>query len=232
MIPETKELFSSHIPALQVLISMGYTYLPPEIAMKQRGGNRGEVLLQEVLIGELRKRRFNRKGKEYPLSNNAIDDIVRQLASPGLGEGLLTANEQIYDQLTLGITVTEFIDGKKAQPTIPVIDWNHMENNQFHATDEFEVLNTAGTGLRREGVYLVNELGKKDDPSDWSEERHETKPTSSAPGSRKLSSRIFRMTLMPRKSSLNYWKKRLKKLRRSLTIPTSSMPCSRTWKNR
>jgi type I restriction enzyme R subunit len=30
----------------------------------------------------------------------------------------LVANERIYDRLTLGITVTEFIDGKKAQPTI------------------------------------------------------------------------------------------------------------------
>ena len=51
MIPETKELFSSHIPALQVLMSMGYAYLPPEKAMKQRGGSTGEVLLREVLIG-------------------------------------------------------------------------------------------------------------------------------------------------------------------------------------
>ncbi|WP_293688000.1 type I restriction endonuclease subunit R [Thiolapillus sp.] len=171
VIPETKELFSSHIPALQVLMSMGYTYLPPEAAMKQRGGNTGEVLLRNILIGELRKRRFSWKGKQYPISNNAIDEIVRQLASPGLGEGLLTANERLYDRLTLGITVTEFIDGKKAQPAIHIIDWNHIENNQFHVTDEFEVLNTAGTGLRRpdivcfvNGIPLVVIEAKRPDP--------------------------------------------------------------------
>ena len=152
MIPETKELFSSHIPALQVLMSMGYTYLPPEAAMKQRGSNTGEVLLREILISELRKRRFSWKGKEYPLSNNAIDEIVRQFASHGLGEGLLTANERLYDRLTLGITVTEFIDGKKAQPTIHIIDWSTIDNNQFHVTDEFEVLNAAGTSLRRPDI--------------------------------------------------------------------------------
>ena len=73
-----------------------------------------------MLVEELKKRRFTWKGQDYPLSTNAIDDIVRQLASPGLGDGLLTANERIYDRLTLGITVTEFIDGKRAQPTIPV----------------------------------------------------------------------------------------------------------------
>ena len=171
MTPETKELFSSHIPALQVLINMGYQYLTPDTAMKQRGGNTGDVLLRDVLIGELRKRRFTWKGKEYPLSNNAIDEIVRQIASPGLGEGLLTANERIYNHLTLGITVTEFIDGKKAQPTVPIIDWVNPENNQFHTTDEFEVLNTAGTGLRRpdiicfvNGIPLVVIEAKRPDP--------------------------------------------------------------------
>ncbi len=152
MIPNTKELFSSHIPALQLLMNMGYAYLPPDEAMKQRGNSTGEVLLREVLISELCKRRFTWKGKTYPLSNNAIDEIVRQLASPGLGEGLLTANERIYNRLTLGITVTEFIDGKKAQPTIPVIDWQNPENNRFHVTDEFTVVNTAGTGTRRPDI--------------------------------------------------------------------------------
>ncbi len=152
MIPNTKELFSSHIPALQLLMNMGYAYLSPDEALKQRGNNTGEVLLREVLISELCKRCFTWKGKTYPLSNNAIDEIVRQLASPGLSEGLLTANERIYNRLTLGITVTEFIDGKKAQPTIPVIDWQNPENNRFHVTDEFTVLNTAGTGTRRPDI--------------------------------------------------------------------------------
>jgi type I restriction enzyme R subunit len=152
IIPETKEVFSSQIPALQVLMAMGYEYLSPTQALELRGGQTAEVLLRKVLIDELRKRRFNWKGQEYPLSNNAIDDIVRQLASPGLGEGLLSANERLYDRLTLGITVTEFIDGKKAQPTIAIIDWENPANNCFQVTDEFEVLNAGGTGTRRPDV--------------------------------------------------------------------------------
>lgn len=101
-LPETKEVFSSQIPALQVLMALGYEYLSPTQALAYRGGQTSEVLLRSVLIAELRKRRFNWKGQEYPLSNNAIDDIVRQLASPGLGEGLLSASERLYDHLTLG----------------------------------------------------------------------------------------------------------------------------------
>ena len=169
--PETKELFSSHIPALQVLIAMGYHYLPPNEALKRRGGSNREVLLRDVLIEELKKRRFTWKGQDYPLSLNAIDEIVRQLASPGLGEGLLTANERIYDRLMLGITVTEFIDGKRAQPTVPLMNWDNPKNNQFHVTDEFEVMNTSGTGTRRpdivcflNGIPLVVIEAKRPDP--------------------------------------------------------------------
>lgn len=171
IIPETKEVFSSQIPALQVLMAMGYEYLSPAQALAYRGGQTSEVLLRSVLIAELRKRRFNWKGQEYPLSNNAIDDIVRQLASPGLGEGLLSANERLYDHLTLGLTVTEFIDGKKAQPTIALIDWENLANNCFQVTDEFEVLNAGGTGTRRpdivclvNGIPLVCIEAKRPDP--------------------------------------------------------------------
>ncbi|WP_445369079.1 type I restriction endonuclease subunit R [Methylomonas sp. BW4-1] len=171
VIPETKEVFSSQIPALQVLIAMGYEYLSPAQAFAYRGGQTSEVLLRSVLIAELRKRRFNWKGQDYPLSNNAIDDIVRQLASPGLGEGLLSANERLYDHLTLGLTVTEFIDGKKAQPTIALIDWENPANNCFQVTDEIEVLNAGGTGTRRpdivcfvNGIPLVCIEAKRPDP--------------------------------------------------------------------
>ncbi|MBL1265143.1 type I restriction endonuclease subunit R [Methylomicrobium sp. RS1] len=171
VIPETKEVFSSQIPALQVLMAMGYEYLSPLQAMELRDGQTVEILLRPVLIDELRKRRFNWKGQDYPLSNNAIDEIIRQLATPGLGEGLLSANERLYDRLTLGITVTEFIDGKKAQPTIPIIDWESPANNCFQVTDEFEVLNAGGTGTRRpdvvcfvNGIPLVCIEAKRPDP--------------------------------------------------------------------
>jgi len=150
--PETKEVYSSQIPALQLLMVMGYDYLTPEQTMQARDGNTNSVLLRGVLIDELKKRKFKYKGEYYPLSSNAIEQIVRDLESPMLNEGLLIANERIYDQLTLGITVTEFIEGKKYSPTIPIIDWDDIQNNQFHVTDEFEVLNTLGTSNRRPDI--------------------------------------------------------------------------------
>ncbi|MBF0453916.1 MAG: type I restriction endonuclease subunit R [Magnetococcales bacterium] len=149
--PETKEQYSAHIPALATLINLGWTYLPQAQCLAMRGGNR-EVLLRSVLTDELKKRRFTHKGKEYPLSPNAIENIVQKVASPGLNEGLLSANERIYTMLTLGVTVTEFINGKKAQPTIPLIDWKNHSANSLLVTEEFEVLSEHGTHTRRPDI--------------------------------------------------------------------------------
>src|SRR5438093_482419 len=158
MTPETKEEYSAHIPALRVLSALGWEYLSPIDCLAARGSTQ-EVVLASVLVEQLRKRRFEYKGKLYPLSTNAIDQIVRELAAPPLHEGLLTANENFYNKLTFGVTVTEFIDGKKHNPTIPVIDWDNPSANSFMVTEEFEVLSSGGTHTRRPDlVGFVNGL--------------------------------------------------------------------------
>jgi type I restriction enzyme R subunit len=151
--PNTAEQYSSHIPALQILIAMGWTFMSAEECLAARGGT-GEVILPNALIETLRKRRFHYKGREYPLSTNAIEQIVRELSSPSLHEGLLAANERLYNTLCLGVTVTEFIDGKKHSPTIPIIDWDNpaSDANSFVVTEELEVLSSDGTHARRPDV--------------------------------------------------------------------------------
>lgn len=151
-VPKTKEQFSAHIPALHLLSAMGWDYLSPSACLSLRSSN-SEVLLKPILIEFLRDRRFEYKGEWYPLSNNAIDQIVRDVSAPSLHEGLLAANERIYEKLTLGITVTEFMaDGKKHQPTIALIDWQDYQANRFHVTEEMEILSVQGTHTRRPDV--------------------------------------------------------------------------------
>jgi type I restriction enzyme R subunit len=157
-IPETKEEFSAHIPALRVLTAMGWEYLSPTHSLAVRASMQ-EVVLVNVLVEQLRTRRFEYKGRLYPLSTNAIDQIVRELTAPSLHEGLLTANEKLYNKLTLGITVTEFVDGKKHSPTISVIDWDDPVANSFIVTEEFEVMSAGGTHTRRpDFVCFINGL--------------------------------------------------------------------------
>lgn len=156
--PNTDELSTSHIPALTTLVALGWTYLPPAQCMELRENNT-QVVIKSLLVEALQSRRFDYRGKSYPLSPNSIDHIVRDLTAPRMGEGLMKANEAIYNHLTLGITVTEFINGKKHSPTIKIIDWDKPEKNSFYVTEEIEVLNTGGTNTRRPDlVCFVNGL--------------------------------------------------------------------------
>ena len=149
--PNTAEAYSSHIPALQTLIATGWTFMSAEECLAARGGTQQAVLVS-YLVEALRARRFQYKGKDYPLSTNAIEQVVREVTSTSLNEGLLTANERIYNMLCLGVTVTEFIDGKKHAPTIPIIDWQEPQANSFVVTEELEVLSSDGTRARRPDV--------------------------------------------------------------------------------
>lgn len=158
MTPEIREQYSSHIPALKTLMALGWEYLSAADCLTKRGSTR-EVILKDELIAVLQTRRFEYRGEWRSLSANAIDQIVRELSAPGLNEGLLTASEKLYDKLCLGITVTEFIDGKRHAPTIAVIDWNDVAQNRFHITEELEVASSGGTHTRRPDlVGYVNGL--------------------------------------------------------------------------
>ena len=146
--PETREEYSAKIPALQVLCNLGWTYIPPGECLAKRESAR-DVLLKDELIRFLKGRTFEWAGREHRLSNDGVRQIVRELSSPAMHKGLLSANQDIYNTLTLGVTVTEFLeDGTEVHPTIAVVDWKHPDNNRFHVTEEFEVQSAGGTHKR------------------------------------------------------------------------------------
>lgn len=157
--PDTREQYSAHLPALHLLANLGWRYLSVAECLTQRGGTR-EVLLKPRLIEVLQSRRFDYKGERFPLSPSAIDQIVRELSALSLAEGLLAANERLYNKLALGITVTEFMpDGKKHQPTIAIIDWTDPAANLWDVTEECELLSAQGTHHRTPDIVCyVNGL--------------------------------------------------------------------------
>lgn len=157
--PDTREQVSAQLPALHLLANLGWHYRGAAECLALRDGTR-EVMLKSRLIEALKARCFEYKGQQYPLSPSAIDQMVRELSALPLGEGLLVANERLYQLLALGITVTEFMpDGKKHQPTIPVIDWTDPAANLWDVTEECEVLSTQGTHHRTPDIVCyVNGL--------------------------------------------------------------------------
>ncbi len=176
LLPKFQEEYSAKIPALTLLHNLGWTFLSPEQVLAARGSHRSryptshdtsaslrvetsEVVLRDVLRDQLRKRRFTFAGKERSFSENAIDNVIAELCSPALNEGLNVANEKIYNHLLYGISVREFIDGKKINPTIQIVDWNNVDNNSFLYTEEFTVQKTNGVESRRPDIVcFVNGL--------------------------------------------------------------------------
>ena len=133
------EVSASQKPAIELLRSMGYTYISPKDCERQRG-SRYHVLLKDILRGQLRKlNRYSYAGAENEFSAANIERAMEELDEP-LTDGLVRTSEKIYDALLLGKSYPETVgDGKSLSFNLKYIDWEHPENNLFHVTEEFAV---------------------------------------------------------------------------------------------
>lgn len=130
---------ASQKPAIALLQSMGYTYISPKDCERQRG-SRYHVLLKDILRGQLRKlNRYSYSGAENEFSAANIERAMEELDEP-LTDGLVRTSEKIYDALLLGKSYPETVGGGKSLSfNLKYIDWEHLENNLFHVTEEFAV---------------------------------------------------------------------------------------------
>ncbi|MEN9501285.1 MAG: hypothetical protein RI964_570 [Pseudomonadota bacterium] len=151
-LPRFQEEYSAKLPALALLSQLGWSFLSPQQAVIARHGHYDQVVLRDILRSELQKRRFTFAGREYALSSHALDNLIAEVCSPALNEGLLSANEKLYNHLLYGISITEFVDGKKANPTIALIDWHNPANNHFSFTEEFSITRAGGVDTRRPDI--------------------------------------------------------------------------------
>lgn len=152
--PSFKEDHISQIPALQLLINLGYIYLTPEEALNKRGGKTSNVILENILEQQLRQiNKIKYKGNEYPFSNNNITTAITTLKNIPY-DGLISTNEKIYDLLSLGKSFEETILGNTKSHDLQFVDWEHREKNVFHVTEEFEVLQADGKAHRRPDIVL------------------------------------------------------------------------------
>jgi len=137
--PSFKEDHISQLPALLLLQNTGYEYISPEDALDERHSKLSSVLLEEILeqkIRELNKITF--RSKTHQFSDANIRNAILALKEIPF-DGLVRTNEKIYDLLCLGKAFEQTIDGNTKSYPIKYIDWENIENNVFHVSDEFEV---------------------------------------------------------------------------------------------
>ena len=153
--PSFLEDHVSQIPAIQLLVNMGYQYVTPNQATDWRGGKTSHVLFEDVLRTQLKKiNSIQRFGKEYEFSEANITSGILAIKDLPIQDGFINANSALYDLITLGKSYEQSIDGDKKSHTLQFIDWENPENNVFHVTEEFSVQRTARTDTYRPDVVL------------------------------------------------------------------------------
>ena len=151
-----KENHISQIPALNMLKKLGYTYLSPDEAMELRGGNTSNVLLEAVLRKQLAKINTVQASswRTTLFSEQNIASGVDALKNLPMSEGYITAAQTAYDLLTAGKTVEQIVDGDKKSYVMQYIDWNNIENNVFHVTEEYAVSRAGMNETYRPDIVL------------------------------------------------------------------------------
>ena len=158
--PSFKEDHISQIPALQMLVNLGYTYLSPAEADRQRGGKTSNVLLEDVLRKQLKKINAEKtisSTKSTYISDANIENGIQILKNLPMNEGYIAASEKAYNLLILGQALEQSVDGDKKSFTLQYIDWKNISNNVFHVTEEFSVMrSTRKEHYRPDLVLFVN----------------------------------------------------------------------------
>ncbi len=124
---------------IDFLQKIGYTYIHPD-KMRQYRSSTKQVILKDILKHSIsRINKIEYKGEQYRFSDTNIDQAIRDLDVP-LVEGLVSSNEKIYDRLILGDSYEEQLtDDFKSSFQLKYIDFENIENNVFHCTEEFSV---------------------------------------------------------------------------------------------
>lgn len=124
---------------IELFKKIGYEYLSPEEAFKERGGDNGNIILKNILENRMNKfNYFVYDDKKQKFSEENIKKAVEDLDVP-LINGYLTANERITEKILKGEGYKEKVGGKSESFNIRYIDFDNIENNAFHITEEFEV---------------------------------------------------------------------------------------------
>src|SRR5664279_4474150 len=145
----------SQLPALRLLMALGWSYLTPNEALARRGGKIASVILEDVLVEWLRAHnRIHYKGGVHDFSEANLGAVVRDLRDIPVNPGLIPASQQAYELLTLGKSVEQTIHGDKRSFTVQLIDWQHPANNIYHVSDEFTVERRGSHQTRRPDIVL------------------------------------------------------------------------------
>ncbi len=144
---------------IKFLENMGYEYVSRSEAEIKRK-SLSKVIFEDELIRFLSKQTYRFKGHELLFSGESISKAVNALDA-SLLQGLSMASKEIYNLLTLGISLEENITIDKDIPVRQSFDLNYIDferpaNNIWQVTEEFSVERANGQYARPDIVLMIN----------------------------------------------------------------------------
>ena len=125
------ELHLAENPSVELLESLGYTYVPPEALEPERAS-----LKETILAGRLATalKRLNPWLSETNVAKAV--KTVTQVPAASLAE----ANEKVYASLTYGIALEQDRGGGRKSQTVRFLDFDRPERNEWMVTRQYRVL--------------------------------------------------------------------------------------------
>ncbi|MGQ4003241.1 HsdR family type I site-specific deoxyribonuclease [Francisellaceae bacterium CB52] len=144
--------------SLWLLRKLGYEFISKEQNSEIRNNNLNEVVLKDIASKQLAKlNSYEYRGESFSFSKADIEREIYKINTMSAG-GLLTTNKQITQTLLLGTSIEQSLpDGSKKSFDFNFIDFDNIENNVFHATEEFaveRVIKTESTKTRRADIVI------------------------------------------------------------------------------
>ncbi len=151
---QINEKHLSQIPALQFLTALGYEYLTPSEALRERQGRMSNVLLENILRTRLKEiNRIRYKGGEYLFSEENIQSAIQKIKNIKY-DALQKTNEAVYDLVTLGTAMEQTVEGDSKSFNLHYVDWRNHERNAYHVTVEYSVERSRSTETVRPDIVL------------------------------------------------------------------------------
>jgi type I restriction enzyme R subunit len=151
------EARQSQLPALELLLGLGYKYLSRDEALRQRGGDASNFILADIAAQKLMEiNGYEAGGAEYKFSEKDVRDAIDELEHIQY-EGLIDTAQKIYNMImptSGGKTIKVSASGKTISKNFRFIDFQNPDNNAFHVTAEF--LAAGKQNIRPDIVCFVN----------------------------------------------------------------------------
>lgn len=151
------EAKQSQLPAIELLVNMGYEYISAEEVLRQRRDDPSNFLLTDIAAAKFMEiNSYEVGGKQYKFSEKEVRDAIDELEHIPY-EGLVDTSQKIYNMImptSGGKTIKVNVGGKNDSKNFRFIDFEHPENNVFHVTAEYPA--TGKGNIRPDIVCFVN----------------------------------------------------------------------------